>query len=148
MSLFSKKTEPSIDPELREHFENAQARVREKKRLYRHLVLFVAGAILLIIINLVLGIGKDYTLFNIDWFVWAILLWTFFFLVHFINVFILNRFMGKEWEQQQIDKLMLKQKNRISKLEDKILESAAPHEKKSPSLTEKPSAPIDPNTPL
>lgn len=148
MSLFSKKTQPSIDPELREQFENAQARVREKKRLYRHLVLFVAGAILLIIINLVLGIGKDFTMFNIDWFVWAILLWTFFFLVHFINVFILSSFMGKEWEQQQIDKLMLKQKNRISKLEDKIIESSPKIEKKSPSLTDKPSAPIDPNTPL
>tara|TARA_R110002051_G_scaffold10175_3_gene38668 strand:+ start:128349 stop:128795 length:447 start_codon:yes stop_codon:yes gene_type:complete len=148
MSLFSKKTQPSIDPELREQFENAQARVREKKRLYRHLVLFVAGAILLIIINLVLGIGKDFTMFNIDWFVWAILLWTFFFLVHFINVFILSSFMGKEWEQQQIDKLMLKQKNRISKLEDKIIESSPTIEKKSPSLTDKPSAPIDPNTPL
>jgi dihydrofolate reductase len=148
MSLFSKKTEPTIDPELRELFENAQARVRQKKRLYRHLVLFIAGAILLIIINLVLGIGKDFTLLNIDWFVWAILLWVFFFLVHFINVFILNRFMGKVWEQKQIDKLVQKQKNRISKLEDKILENPSSLEKKSPDLTKQASPTTDQNTPL
>ena len=148
MSLFSKKTEPTIDPELRELFENAQARVRQKKRLYHHLVLFVAGAILLIIINLILGIGKDFTLFNQDWSVWAILLWVFFFLVHFINVFILNRFMGHVWEQAQIDKLVQKQKNRISKLEDKILETPPTLEKKSPDLTKKTSPITDQNTPL
>ncbi|MFT5750663.1 MAG: cytochrome c biogenesis protein CcdA [Flavobacteriales bacterium] len=148
MSLFSKKTEPTIDPELRELFENAQARVRQKKRLYHHLVLFVAGAILLIIINLVLGIGKDFTLFNQDWSVWAILLWVFFFLVHFINVFILNRFMGNVWEQAQIDKLVQKQKNRISKLEDKILETSPTLEKKSPDLTKQIPPITDQNTPL
>lgn len=148
MSLFSKKTEPTIDPELRELFENAQARVRQKKQLYRHFVFFVAGAILLIIINLVLGIGKEITLFNIDWFVWAILLWTFFFLVHGINVFVLNRFMDKAWEQKQIDKLVQKQQNRISTLEDKILESDAIPEKKNPDLTSKEPSTTDPNIPL
>lgn len=148
MSLFSKKTTPAIDPELRELFETAQDRVRQKKRLYRHLVLFVAGAILLIIINLVLGIGKDFTLFNIDWFVWAILLWTFFFIVHGINVFVLNRFMGKEWEKTQIDKLVQKQKNRISKLEDKVIIDPSSLEKKNLDLKENTPSTLDPNTPL
>lgn len=141
MSLFSKKTETSIDPVQKELIENAQARVRQKKRLYRHFVLFLAGAILLIVINLVLGVGKDFQLFGADWFVWAILLWTFFFLVHLINVTLMSTFMNKEWEQKQLDRLVTKQKIKIAELEESVHQTMPLSEKKNPTLS-------DPNLPL
>ena len=35
---------------------------------------------------------------------------------HFVNVFITNKFMGKDWEKQQLDKLVGQQQKRINKL--------------------------------
>lgn len=148
MGLFSKKTPPVIDPEQRVLIENAQARIRQKKKLYRHFVFFLAGAVLMIIINPVLGIGKDITLFGYDWFLWAILLWTFFFLAHFINVFVMNRFMGKAWEEEQINALVKKQQDRIAELEEKVAEEHPLPEKKSITITSKTAATIDPDSPL
>lgn len=148
MGIFSKKTTPTIDPEQKELFENAQARIRQKKNLYRHFVLFLAGAILLIVINLVLGFGKEYTLFDVDWFVWAILLWTFFFLVHVINVFFLGSFMNKQWENEQLEKLVKKQKDKIAHLEEKVAMDYPLPEKKNPNPNPQIITPTDPNSPL
>ena len=148
MGLFSKKTPPAIDPEQRALIENAQSRIRQKKKLYRHFVLFLAGAVLMIIINPILGIGKDITLFGYDWFLWAILLWTFFFLVHVINVFVLNRFMGKAWEEEQINALVKKQQDRIAVLEEKVAVAHPLPEKKSSNLTSETPTTLDPDSPL
>ena len=112
-----KKNTPTIDKDQLELIENAQKRIRAKKRLYVHFVIFLIGAVFLIIANTVLGIGKDFTIAGINWFVYAILAWLFFFIYHFINVFITHKFMGKDWEKQQIEKLVAKQQARINKLE-------------------------------
>ena len=59
--MFSKnKPKERIDTEQREQFEYARKRINQKKRLMRHFIVFLAGSILLIIINPVLGIGKDF----------------------------------------------------------------------------------------
>ena len=120
--MFGKKKQtPSIDKEQLELIENAQKRIKQKKRLYIHFVVFLIGAVFLIIANTVLGIGKDFTIAGINWFVFAILGWLFFFLYHFINVFITNKFMGEDWEKQQLDKLVAQQQNRIEKLKQNFL---------------------------
>ena len=141
MSLFSKKSTSTIDPVQKELIENAQARVRQKKRLYQHFVFFLAGAILLIVVNKVLHVGEDFKILDIDWFVWAILFWTFFFLVHLINVTLMSSFMNKEWEKKQLDRLVSKQKVRIAELEEQVQETMPLQEKKRQSLD-------DPNLPL
>ena len=117
--MFSKsnKTE-RLDSEQREQFEYARKRVKEKKRLMQHFIVFLAGSILLVIINPVLGIGKDF--FIQDWFVWAILIWALLFLIHLLNVFIMNKFMGKEWEDRQIEKLKAKQQAKINELHKEV----------------------------
>ncbi|MDO1502513.1 dihydrofolate reductase [Winogradskyella maritima] len=115
-----KKTSPQIDKEQLELIENAQRRVKQKKRLYVHFVIFLIGAVFLILANTVLGIGQDFTILNINWFVYAILAWLFLFIYHFVNVFITNKFMGKDWEKQQLDKLVEKQKKRIAELQAKV----------------------------
>ncbi|WGK65496.1 2TM domain-containing protein [Croceiramulus getboli] len=83
-------------------------------------MVFLAGAILLIVVNQLLGYGKEFQPLNTPWFVWAILLWTFFFLIHLINVFLLGSFMNKAWEQKQLDRLVAKQKKRIEKLHQQV----------------------------
>ena len=84
----------------------------------RHFIVFLAGSVLLIIINPVLGFGNEF--FIKDWFIWAILIWAFLFFIHALNVFVMNRFMGKEWETAQLEKLRVKQEKRIAKLQQKV----------------------------
>lgn len=141
--MFGKKKEtPSIDKDQLALIENAQKRIKQKKRLYIHFVVFLIGAVFLIIANTVLGIGKDFTIAGINWFVYAILAWLFLFIYHFINVFITNKFMGKAWEQQQVEKLVNKQQQRIDKLksefakeDERLAVSQMKSEDKSSSLS-------------
>lgn len=117
--MFSKtKKKDRIDAEQREQYEYARRRIKQKKNLMRHFILFLVGSIILIIINPVLGYGNE-TLIK-DWFVWAILIWTFIFLIHLFNVFVMNKFMGKEWEDQQLEKLKVKQAEKIAELQRKV----------------------------
>ncbi len=117
MSSKTKKTE-RIDSEQREQYDYARRRIKQKKNLMRHFITFLVGCILLIIINPVLGYGNE-TFFQ-DWFVWVILIWTFIFLIHLLNVFVINRFMGKEWEDRQLEKLKIRQAEKISELQKKV----------------------------
>ncbi|QNJ97897.1 2TM domain-containing protein [Constantimarinum furrinae] len=124
----SKKTD-RIDPEQREQYEYARGRIKAKKRLMQHFIVFLAGSVFLIILNPVLGIGNDF--FIKDWFVWAILIWAFLFLIHIFNVFIMNKFMGKEWEDRQLEKLKRKQEVRIEEMSEKMKDEIQLPEKKT-----------------
>ena len=144
--MFGKKKQvSSIDKDQLELIKYAQKRIRQKKRLYIHFIVFLIGAVFLIIANTVLGIGKDFTIAGVNWFVYAILAWLFLFIYHFINVFITNKFMGKEWEKLQLDKLVNLQQSRIDALkkdflkeESKIAQSQAYNEVQSqPKISEK-----------
>lgn len=122
--MFGKTKKPAtqIDQEQLALIENAQKRIKQKKRLYYHLVIFIIGSALLVLLNVVLGFGENIKLFGTKWFVWAILLWLFLFIFHVFDVFITNRFMGKDWEAKQLEKLVAKQEYRIEKLKQKFLE--------------------------
>ena len=100
-----------------ELYENARNRAKQKKRLYFHFVVFLVGSVFLITLNKIFNVGENILS---DWFVWAITLWFFFFVLHFINVFVTNRFMGKEWERAQTEKLVRKQELKIAELEKEI----------------------------
>lgn len=117
-----KKTTPVIDQEQLALIKAAEKRIKEKKRLYIHFVLFLIGAVLLILANTVLGIGKDLKIAGLDWFVIGIVLWLFLFIYHFITVFITHKFMGKDWEDQQREALVAKQQERIEQLKQEYLQ--------------------------
>ena len=131
--MFSKanKTE-KIDTEQREQYQYARKRIQQKKRLMQHFILFLAGSVLLIVLNPILGIGKEFFIEN--WFVWVILIWVFLFLIHLLNVFLLNKFMGKEWEDRQLEKLKLRQEKRIAELEKTHFESLTAIEAKKKDI--------------
>ena len=119
--MFSKKKNTSkLDHDQRELYENARRRTLQKKRLWQHFVIFLVGAVLLIVLNVIIGFKEEVMPLGYNWFVWAILLWTFFFLIHAINVFFTSNFMGREWEQQQLEKLVRKQRARIEELEKDV----------------------------
>ncbi|MDX1471927.1 MAG: dihydrofolate reductase, partial [Flavobacteriaceae bacterium] len=95
-------------------------RIKQKRQLYIHFVIFIIGAVVLIVANIGLGIGEEFKIWGIDWFVYAVILWLVLFVYHFINVFITHKFMGKDWEQQQLNKLVAKQKEKLDKLSKQV----------------------------
>jgi dihydrofolate reductase len=116
-----KKNIPQIDTEQLELIQNAQRRIKQKKRLYTHFVTFLIGSLFFILANIILGIGESFKILKIDWFVFAILAWLFIFLYHAFNVFITHKFMGTDWEKNQLDKLVSQQQQRIGKLKEKFV---------------------------
>ncbi|MBM1108175.1 2TM domain-containing protein [Aurantibacter crassamenti] len=114
--MFSKnKKKSEVDLEQHELLENAQSRIKQKKRLFSHFVIFLIGSVFLILLNKILKYGAEY-----DWFIWAITFWAFLFVIHAFNVFITQQFMGKDWERSQREKLVAKQKERIAALQKEI----------------------------
>lgn len=150
--MFSKKKSTSkVDYEQRELYENARKRALQKKRLFQHFVIFLIGAVFLIILNVVIGYQENFKPLGYNWFVWAVLLWTLIFLVHFFNVFIVNSFMGKDWEARQVDRLVKKQKEKISRLQEQVeKEHPTPvRNKTEPQATPaKKISPKDPDRPI
>ncbi|MEO2053157.1 2TM domain-containing protein [Flagellimonas beolgyonensis] len=115
MLSFGKKKTPEIDLEQHELLEHAQKRIKQKKRLFTHFVVFLIGSVFLILINKIFKYGDTY-----NWFVWAITIWAFLFALHAFNVFVTQKFMGQEWERQQREKLVAKQKQRIAEIQKEI----------------------------
>jgi len=104
-----------MDAEQHELYEYARKRTSQKKRLYFHFVMLVLGSLFLFIANKWLKLGEAY-----NWYIWIITVWVFFFVLHSIKVFITDSFMNKNWEREQINKLMALQKKRIDELKTDI----------------------------
>ncbi|WP_418510717.1 dihydrofolate reductase [Corallibacter sp.] len=120
--MFGKKKQtPQIDKEQLELIKTAQKRIKQKKRLYAHFIIFIIGAIFLILANTVLGIGENIKPLGVNWFVYAILFWLLLFVYHVFNVFVTSKFLSEKWEQKQLDKLVAQQKERINELKDQLL---------------------------
>jgi Zn-dependent protease with chaperone function len=101
-----------------ELYESARKRIKQKRNLFVHFVLFFVGSIFLLVIEKLFNVGITYP----NWSYWLILAWAFLFILHFVNVFITKRFMNKQWEREEIDKLVAKQKRRIDELQKKVEE--------------------------
>jgi hypothetical protein len=119
--MFSKKKNTEkLDSESREHYDYARKRIAQKKGLMRHFVFFLAGSILFIILDAILNMGHEVLMPG--WFVWAIIIWAFFLIIHLFNVFITNKFMGKEWEDRQLEKLKALQEVRVAELKKQAMQ--------------------------
>lgn len=103
-----------------EYYEKARKRTKQKKRLYFHFVLFLVGSAFFVFLNKVIEFHPE-----IDWYVWAIFAWLLLLILHFVNVFVMNRFFGKDWERLQTEKLIQKHKEKLDKLEVKLEKAGA-----------------------
>ena len=104
-----------MEKELHEQYEYARRRIKQKKGLYFHFVLFVLGSLLLFMAHNFL----DSTVVS-DWYLWVIIIWLFLFILHFIKIFITDRFMNKDWEREQIDRLVALQKKKLDQLQTQV----------------------------
>ena len=101
-----------LTPEQYELFKNIEKRLKQKRLLYIHFFVMVLGCIFFAVANKVLDYGVDY-----NWYIWASLLWLFFWLWHAMNVFVFNRFLGKEWQEKQREHLVAVQQKKLIKIE-------------------------------
>lgn len=99
-----------------ELYENARKRIKQKRHLFIHFVVFFIGGLFLIASEKLFNIG----LTNPNWSYWIVFIWAFLFILHFVNVFITKRFMNKQWEREEIDKLVEKQQRRIEQLQKRV----------------------------
>ncbi|MBC5863738.1 2TM domain-containing protein [Flavobacterium sp. F-328] len=104
-----------MEKEIHEQYEYARRRIKQKKRLYFHFVVFVLGSLLLFITSL---LSENPLIQNS--YLYVITLWLFLFILHFIKVFITDRFMNKNWERDQIERLVALQQKKIKELETKV----------------------------
>ncbi len=98
-----------------ELYEYARNRIKQKKRLYFHFIVLFLGSIFLFVANNWLSFYPEK-----KWWIWAVTIWIFLFMLHVIKVFVTDSFMNKNWERAQIDKLMLKQNKKIEQLKNDL----------------------------
>lgn len=103
-----------------EKYEYARKRINQKKRLYFHFVFFLLGSMFLSVSNHFLVFG-----YQNNWSIWVITIWLFLFILHFIKVYITDRFLNKNWEREQIEKLVAQQERKINQLQTKVDEDSA-----------------------
>lgn len=101
-----------------EMYDYARNRIKQRKMLFFHLVVFILGSILLFCFN---GLVQDNTVEGyMKWWPFAIGAWALFLFLHAVNVLIVNRFMGQRWEEKQIKVLVEMQEKRIRELRAKV----------------------------
>lgn len=106
-----------------EQYEYARNRIRQKKNVFIHFMIFLVGSLFLYIANKILALDEAD-----DWYAWAITGWAFLFIMHFIKVFITDSFMNKNWERHQIDKLVAMQQKKMQKLQAELDADKEPSE--------------------
>jgi phosphotransferase system glucose/maltose/N-acetylglucosamine-specific IIC component len=104
-----------MDQNQHEMYEYARRRIKQKKSLYFHFVVFFLGSIFLLITNKWIGVNKES-----NWYMWLVTIWIFLFILHFIKVFITDSFMNKNWEREQINRLMTMQEKKIEQLKNEF----------------------------
>lgn len=106
----------SNESEFIEQYEYARARLKQKKRLYYHFVIFGLSSVFLYLLQLFI----DSSILK-EIYIWIILTWFVLLIYHFIKVYITDKFMNKRWEKVQIERLMKKQQQKLKTLEDNLL---------------------------
>jgi len=83
-----------------EEYQKARDRVQEVKGFYAHVAMYLLTNVALAVLNLATLKKND----GIIWFIWPLIGWGIALAVHALSVFGIGRFLGKNWEQRQIQK--------------------------------------------
>lgn len=82
-----------------ERYRKAQKRVKELRDFYVHIAVYIAANLMLLIVNLV-------TSPDALWFYWVTIFWGFGLVFHGISVFFEGKFLGSDWEDRKIKKMI------------------------------------------
>ena len=114
------KNNSDIDHEQIELLEYAQKRIRQKKFLYYHFVLFLFVSAITVSLDHVFNIASDVNLLEYSWSFWVVFSWFFLFIFHVFNVYVTGRFINKSWIKNQKNKLIKIQKLEIENIKVKM----------------------------
>ena len=114
------KNNSDIDHEQIELLEYAQKRIRQKKFLYYHFVLFLFVSAITLSLDYVFNIASDINLLEYSWSFWVVFSWFFLFIFHVFNVYVTGRFINKSWIKNQKNKLIKIQKLEIENIKAKM----------------------------
>ena len=114
------KNNSDIDHEQIELLEYAQKRIRQKKFLYYHFVLFLFVSAITLSLDYVFNIATDFNLLEYPWSFWVVFSWFFLFIFHVFNVYVTERFINKSWIKNQKNKLIKIQKLEIENIKTKM----------------------------
>ena len=114
------KNNSDIDHEQIELLEYAQKRIRQKKFLYYHFVLFLFVSAITLSLDYVFNIATDFNLLEYSWSFWVVFSWFFLFIFHVFNVYVTGRFINKSWIKNQKNKLIKIQKLEIENIKAKM----------------------------
>jgi hypothetical protein len=81
-----------------EEYQKARDRVQEVKGFYAHAAMYLVANVALAVLNLVTLRKND----GIIWFIWPLIGWGIALAVHAISVYGIGQFLGRDWEQHQI----------------------------------------------
>lgn len=93
-------------------YDYAKARIKQKRLLLFHFILFTLGSILMYCIN---NFIQDPLLVG-DWWMWAVSVWAVVLLIQVVNVVFVERFMGKAWQDREMERLIALQRKKIEEL--------------------------------
>lgn len=99
-----------------EQYEYARQTIKQRKMLFFHFVVFVLGSILFFCFN---EFVQDSTVSS-TWWPYAVGFWALLLFLHGVNVLIVNRFMGKRWQEKQLERLIHAQQLKINELRAKV----------------------------
>ena len=114
------KNNSDIDHEQIELLEYAQKRIRQKKFLYYHFVLFLFVSAITVSLDHVFNIASDVNLLEYSWSFWVVFSWFFLFIFHVFNIYVTGRFINKSWTKNQKNKLIKIQKLEIENIKAKM----------------------------
>ncbi len=114
------KSNSDINQEQIELLENAQKRIKQKKRLYYHFIFFLFVSTISLTLNYIFKIGKDLQLLDYSWSFWIVFLWFFILIFHFFNVFVTNRLINNSWIKNQKHNLIKIQRLKIESLKKEM----------------------------
>lgn len=114
------KNNSDIDHEQIELLEYAQKRIRQKKFLYYHFVLFLFVSAITVSLDHVFNIASDVNLLEYSWSFWVVFSWFFLFIFHVFNIYVTGRFINKSWIKNQKNKLIKIQKLEIENIKAKM----------------------------
>jgi len=114
--MFSSNTgDTGLTAEQHMQLEYAQKRIRQKRLLYGHTVVFMMGSAFMFLANKILKYRAEQ-----DWYLWVMLGWGFLLVLHMFNVFITKKFLGAAWERKQREILVAKQRAKIAEIQKEI----------------------------
>ena len=114
------KSNSDINQEQIELLENAQKRIKQKKRLYYHFIFFLFVSTISLTLNYIFKIGKELQFLDYSWSFWIVFVWFFLLIFHLFNVFVTNRLINNSWIKNQKHNLIKIQRLKIESLKKEM----------------------------